>query len=118
MELPQSKNELEIFLNTEEFIIQTCQQIAKDLVGLISFTPNLDIDLDGDVLRELSDKMAHIFSEMSSQNLQQFIYKVDIKESAYLQAMAQDDKYQNLAFLAVRREAQKVFLRAHFSQKG
>lgn len=115
MELPQSKNELEKFLNTEEFIIQTCQQIAKDLAGLISFTPDFNIDLDGDVLMELSDKMAHILTGMSSQNLQQFIYKVDIKESDYLCAVARQDEYQSLAYLAVRREAQKVFLRAHFS---
>ena len=115
MELPQSKNELEKFLNTEEFIIQTCQQIAKDLAGLISFTPDFNIDLDGDVLIELSDKMAGIFTDMSSQNLQQFIYKVDIKESDYLQAMALQDEYQSLAYLTVKREAQKVFLRAHFS---
>lgn len=115
MQEPQNRQELESFFDKEDFIIKTVQQITKDLVGLEGAEVDFNIILEQDVLLQLNVQLAAVLLEMSSRNLQQFIYRVDLKESEYLQAVSKEDDFQELAFRIIRREAQKVYLRAKFS---
>lgn len=82
---------------------------------MIDFQPDLDLDMNGNVLDQLQSKVAFILKSMPSSNLQQFIYRVDIKESIFTNAVAQNDDLMQLAFETIKREAQKVYLRARFA---
>ena len=115
MQLPQSGNELSHFLDKEEFVVRTLDQINKDLGGLEASEVNFNVDMEKDVLPQLVGQMAYVLVKMESRNIQQFIYRVDIKETDFLNAVSKEDDFQELAFLVIRREAQKVFLRYKFS---
>jgi hypothetical protein len=113
--IPQSKNDVSSLFEKEQFVIDTCQQISKDLAGLTEFPPEFDVDMDNDVLNQIIQQLAVCLLKVSAQNLQQFIYRVDMKEADFHRSLAQEDDCQELAFMVVRREAQKVYLRAKFS---
>lgn len=113
--LPQNKQDITSYFSQEQFVIDTCMQINKDLTGLTEFTPLFEIDMDGDVLMQVINELASCLKEMSGINLQQYIYRVDMKESDFHKALSQEDDCQELAYFVVRREAQKVYLRRKFS---
>ena len=115
MDILKTDGDLVSFFDREEFVQKTVEQINKDLTGLEASEVNFNIDFEEDVLGQLIGQLAFVLLKMDSRNIQQFIYRVDIKESQYLHAVSKEDDFQELAFLIVRREAQKVYLRAKFS---
>ncbi|MBD3639291.1 MAG: hypothetical protein HUJ25_18180 [Crocinitomicaceae bacterium] len=117
MELPNHKDDLMTFFDKEEFVVACCEQIRKDLLGLTNNPPQFDIHLDEDVLDQLTAQLAVTLTTMSSQQLQQFIYKVDLPEKQYLQAITKQDDMNELSYFVIRREAQKVYLRRKFSSR-
>lgn len=114
MQLPKSNADIDQLFVNEDFVIQTCLQMAKDLTGLVSQPPAFDLDLDENALEQITAILTPVLLKMSAQNLQQFIYKVDIKEEEFLHAMALEDDCHQLAHVVIKREAQKVYLRAQF----
>ena len=108
MELPQNRGDIELHFSDEKFVIDTCSQINKDLTGLTEFPPKFDIDLENDVMYQVILQLAESLKRMSQTNLQQFIYRVELKERDFYKALAQEDDCQELAFCVLRREAQKV----------
>lgn len=115
MQLPEKRNELALSFYNEEFVLKTLEQINKDLSGLESAEVVFNIDFERDVLEQLIDQLATILLKMNNRNIQQFIYRVDLKESDFLKSVSKEDDFQELAFLIIRREAQKVYLRSKFS---
>ncbi|MCB9224596.1 MAG: hypothetical protein H6582_10495 [Crocinitomicaceae bacterium] len=113
--IPHERNNIDQFFSKEKFVLDTCQQINKDLAGLVQFEPNISVDIDENVLDQLVNILKDILLQMDSAKIQQFIYKVDLKESAFIRAVSQEDDFQNLALLIIEREAQKVYLRHKFS---
>jgi hypothetical protein len=96
-------------------VIQTCQQINKDLLGLIDDPVTFDIDMDEHVLSQMIQIVSEIIKRIAKQNLAQFIYKVDLKEANFIELIDREKGLSELAFMVVRREAQKIYLRRHFS---
>lgn len=109
MDLITTENELKKAFDTVNFVEQTCAQINKDLTGLserIISTRHLN-----DHLADFMEQLIPIISEMK--DLQQFIYKVDLPENIYINAVSQLN-WHELSYQIIRREAQKVFLRDRF----
>lgn len=74
--------------------------------------PNVSKD---NPLSNLMKELFPIFDHLSeSGNLSQFIYKVDLNEKDFQNALSQSG-WDELAFLVIRREAQKVYLKNKFS---
>lgn len=115
MNSPEKRQDLDFYFNNETFVLKTIEQITKDLGGLESANIQFKVDMDGDVLKQLVDLLSGTLLKMNNRNIQQFIYTVDVKERDFLKAIAKEDDFQELAYLIVRREAQKVYLRAKFS---
>lgn len=115
LNLPTTKNDIKNFFSKEEFVLKTCEQIQKDLLGLTSTNPDLKIDFKQDVMIQLVDLMQLALKSLSGEELQQFIYKVDLNEHVFNAAIAQNDEYEELIFLIIQREAQKVYLKHKLS---
>lgn len=111
-ELIRTETEIRAFFDSKSFVEKTCLQINKDLQGIASVEVAIDSE---NILDQLIAKLALIFIEISSfEILGQFIYRVDLKESEFRDNLQKSD-WETLAYLVVRREAQKVFLRQHFN---
>lgn len=115
MELINTKQEVEDFFSKEQFVTDTYSQINKDLNGL---TPHVLVEADRVDQRAtpmvlMTDQLVDLIEGMSINTRQQFIYRVDIAEAVYLKVLHEND-YQLLAYFIIRREAQKVFIRAHY----
>jgi len=115
LNLLTTKNDIKNFFSKEEFVLKTCQQIQKDLLGLSSNNQDFKIDFNQDVMLQLVDLMQLELKNLSGAELQQFIYKVDLNEHVFNAAIAQNDDYEELIFLIIQREAQKVYLKHKFS---
>ena len=112
--IPQTTIDLKNCFTEEEFVVKTCQQINKDLVGLVDNPEQFNIDLDGDVLGQMTITVERIIKGISTHNLQQFMYKVDLNESTFLNLLGDKNATDELAFLIIKREAQKIYLRKQF----
>jgi hypothetical protein len=114
-EIIQIKNEIQSLFQAAEFISETCAQINKDLLGLSEESiKQEDILQTANPLEQLIADLEPILAFLTDRgNLQQFIYKVDLSEKKYFQVLNGDDP-NGLAFLIIRREAQKVFLKRKF----
>jgi len=112
-ELIKSETEIRDFLTIPDFVEQTCTQINKDLLGIsdafLRFESNNIDPLDGLV----NDLVAILFEIKDLEKMAQFIYRVDLNEVDFRQNL-DEANWQKLAFLIIRREAQKVFLRHKF----
>lgn len=115
VQLPQTSLELKDFFNNEEFVIKTCQQINKDLVGLIENPLSFNLDFERDILDQLVKVLTENLKKMNSHNVLQFSYKVDLKELEFESNLNRNLGFEDLAFKVIRREAQKVFLRIKYS---
>lgn len=115
--LPFTSLDLRVYFSKEDFVIKTCQQINKDMVGLIQNHVEFDVDMQADVLEQLVRTLACNMKKMSDINLRQFIYKVDIKEQEFESNMNRQLGIEDLAFKVIRREAQKIYLRIKFSHQ-
>lgn len=103
------------YFQKEAFVHSTCQQILKDIAGLSPADFNLEIDVKDQALEQIMHQLRSVLNRMNSQQIQQFIYRVDLKESLYVQALSNEDELSTLTFLIIRREAQKVYLRSKLS---
>ena len=113
--LPVTSLEIKDCFSNEEFVIKTCQQIDKDLVGLLDSHLEFKIDFQGDVLEQIVRTLAANLKELNSQNLLQFMYNVDLKEQELVSNLNRKMGLEDLAFKVIRREAQKIFLRIKYS---
>lgn len=112
------ENEMRSLFNVVEFVAQTCDQMNKDLLGLsdlaVSLPPNHNAE---NVLPLIADQVKLILTNLLEKGLlQQFIYKVDMPEKEY-RACLNSGNWDELSFLIIWREAQKVFLKKKFSAK-
>ena len=108
--LPKSITEINSFFDKKEFVEKTRQQIEKDLSGLFLFNPKPERDVLGSF--ELELKL--ILNQLSSNQLKQFCYRVDLGETLVEDLLANSDEKAELAFQIIKREAQKVYLRTQF----
>jgi len=108
--LPKSITEINSFFDKKEFVEKTRQQIEKDLSGLFLFNPKPKKDVLGSF--ELELKL--ILNQLSSNQLKQFCYRVDLGETLVEELLANSDEKAELAFQIIKREAQKVYLRTQF----
>ncbi|WP_066757364.1 hypothetical protein [Crocinitomix algicola] len=110
--LIQTRLEIQRALNKEKFRRDTVAQINKDL----NETGSLFIEIDksdlvlDNLINELSIYIARL---AASEKLSQFIYRVDLREDDYKENLISQN-WTELAFLVIRREAQKVYMRNHF----
>jgi hypothetical protein len=109
------KFDIEKQFNEEEFVVKTCNQISKDLVGLIAELPAWKVDFDENPLNQIAGQLAVILLKMKASELQQFIYSVDLKEKDFLRGVDALDELHLMSILVIKREAQKVFLKSMFS---
>lgn len=110
------KSEIEIrnFLEADEFVQATIVQINKDLGGISEQSMVFD-GASANQLEALREQMKHILTSVQNlERIAQFIYRVDLNEHDFRNAL-QNENWHDLAFLVICREAQKVFLRHHFS---
>lgn len=113
-----TKNEINEFFSTEEFVQLTCSQIKKDLQGVYPKKVYFEFKGNDTILDQLIQQLSLILEDISkinSNNLLQFVYQVDVSEKEYYTSIASDNAFYNLAFFIIKREAQKVYLRKKFS---
>lgn len=112
-ELIKSETEIRDFLTIPDFVEKTCTQINKDLLGISDAILRFESDnihpLDGLV----NDLVAILFEIKDLEKMAQFIYRIDLNEVDFRKNLDQAN-WQKLAFLIIRREAQKVFLKHKF----
>lgn len=110
-EILNTKNGVQDFLNTDNFVKKTCEQLNKDLIGFLDYSVEIP---KVDFLQSLINQLVSVFYELeSSSQLPAFIYRVDLSEKLFKAALMDRDFY-HLGFQVVQREAQKVFLKEHF----
>ncbi len=83
--------------------------------GLVKIEEGFLLDFSRDIYLQIEAHLIAIISDMSDSILQQFVYKVDLKEYDYLNAISARDNFQKLVFLIIQREAQKVYFKIQFS---
>lgn len=113
-----NNDEIEKFFDQEEFVNRTIAQIQKDLAGLYDEELRIANDDSNTFLEQIVDLLIPIISILSKRHpeqLSQFIYRVDMKERDFHEALMKDNSFRILAVQIIRREAQKVFLRMKFS---
>ena len=110
-----SLDQLQKYFSDEQFVLATIKQIHKDLSGLIKLNEDLKIDFDQAIYPQLEIHLQQMFLKMNDISIQQFTYRVDLKEFDYLNALSDQDDYKKLTFLVIQREAQKVYFRIQYS---
>lgn len=111
-------SELIPFFDRQEFIVATLNQINKDLQGLYYGDYTLEPTHEKPVLEQLVQSLVPILLELSKrqpEQLSQFIYRVDLQEKKFTEALYHDSGLYQLAHLIIEREALKVWLRLKFS---
>ncbi len=96
-------------------MLLTIQQIHKDLAGLVTLKSEVLLDFELDIYPQLEDHLKELLKELNDSELQQFVYKVDLKEHDFLNALSAQDDFEKLSFLIIQREAQKVYLKSQYS---
>ncbi len=111
LQIPNTYPRVRDFLSQHEFITQTCRQLNKDLTG---FTLQKVTATTVEPLVHIIPQLNLIVEALAQiGQLQAFIYRVDIDEKQFLAAMSAEN-FDQLSFLIVQREAQKVYLRHQF----
>ena len=104
--------------NSTEFAVNTCAQINKDLQGVSLATVAINNGIRTTILEHLIQQLDPILEQLAQQRkLSQFIYLVDLKEQEFKKLLTQQN-YNELGYLVIKREAQKVYLKMKFSQSG
>ncbi|MFK8044226.1 MAG: hypothetical protein AB8B72_01930 [Crocinitomicaceae bacterium] len=105
-------------LENISFLEETCRQINKDLTGFSSLKVELTEQLLEAPLQELINQCKPILNDLeASNNLQPFIYKVDLSEKKYISYKVNHQSKQKFAESIIERCAQKVYLRWYFSNR-
>ncbi|MBL7899868.1 MAG: hypothetical protein JNJ99_15110 [Crocinitomicaceae bacterium] len=118
MSLFKPDNSLVNFFDHQLFVEKTIQQINKDLQGLyyadFGISDNKEMSLLDNLIKNLMPVLLEL-SKRQPEQLSQFIYKVDLPEKKFHDALSKDQTLELLSFLIIEREAQKVYLRQKFS---
>ncbi|MEO9256985.1 MAG: hypothetical protein ABI207_01310 [Crocinitomicaceae bacterium] len=106
------------FSNDEAFVQKTLEQIEKDAQGYIDvpkFISNNNLIYENSV--SWISSILHKIMEKNRALFLQYLYRVDIPEKIVHPILKDwsESSYQVLAKIILEREAQKVFLRAKFS---
>ena len=104
------------YFDKEIFVQKTAFQINKDLNGLSDYKVDPDFNQAQEKsLDHFLDLLQTALLDLHEKNLlQQFVYAVDLPENQYLKTLADVD-LKELAYLILRREAKKVYLKMRFS---
>jgi hypothetical protein len=114
-------NNLSVFLNREDIIQATADQIIKDfgMFGIeISFsgeTENAYCELHEQLIRQIS-----VYDQKDHNRLLSVLYQVDITEREIAKATLELPHYSNIEILAhqiIFRELKKVLFRKYFKSK-
>ncbi len=104
-------------LTSEDFVLKTQGQIAKDFgtagIDFPSSFQSAPMEVDRLIL-EISIRLKELQTSSSS-GFSQLLYQIDLPESILPDLAQTDDFYLNLAEAVLKREAYKVFLRSKFS---
>ena len=101
-------------LQNNSFVEKTISQITKDFARVsvfFSFQKNEKLELKA----QLIEKIEKAISNLSSIELQQFIYLIDLKETDFITAAKNSNFLINLSEKILYREAYKVFLRINYT---
>tara|TARA_Y100000385_G_C13101738_1_gene644944 strand:+ start:2118 stop:2462 length:345 start_codon:yes stop_codon:yes gene_type:complete len=106
--------EVAIEFNSQEFVLKTQQQIAKDFYPSgVQFSAKFGSDIM--VTKELIAEVQNAIEEVVEMNgLQQLMYQIDIPEKVYVALLNDTEFSSQMAEIILRREAYKVFLRSQF----
>jgi len=115
------KNNIQDFLNKEDVILETIQQIMKDF-GMFG----LEITFSGDIEKaypeiheQLTNNVARLF-ESDLSKLYAILYQVDISNKAIENAQVKMPEYSLIEVVAhqiIIRDLQKVLTRRYFKSK-
>jgi hypothetical protein len=114
-------NNLEFFLNKEDIILETAQQIMKDfgMFGIeITFSGNVENayqELHGQLINQIS-----IYLDRDYSRLMAVLYQVDITEHEIAKAHQELPYYNDLEVLAhqvIFRDLKKVLYRRYYKSK-
>ena len=101
-------------LNDISFAELTIAQITKDFAR-ISVDFNFEKDKKIELKKQLIAQIEKAISNLTSIELQQFIYLIDLKEADFLSATHHENFLEILSEKILYREAYKVFLRKFYS---
>lgn len=116
------KNNIQEYLNKEDVIFETIQQIMKDF-GMFG----LEITFSGDISNaytEIHEQLTHQVEELFNTNLSKLyavLYQVDISNKAIENAQNKMPEYSLIEVVAhqiIIRELQKVLTRRYFKTKS
>ena len=113
-DLIKSGKDLIRFFDKEQFVEKTYQQINKDLDSAELSLDWSNITLQEDILPQLIAELIPMLKSLPAEKLSAFIYRVDLPEKHFL-LFLKEQNYEQFAFEIILREAQKVYLRQHFS---
>ena len=116
--LIKTEDEINAFISEEDFVERTCQQIIKDFSTVYPKEIEFQFVENGTLLNQLIEQISFLLediSKMGTGTVLQLMYTIDIPENQYYNSLGFDDSTQKLAFIIIRREAQKVYLRNKFS---
>lgn len=100
-------------LTNFDFVEKTMAQISKDFNRCgIDFEFQLQSNL---LLKEqVVSEIRNAIVKLSSTELQQFIYTIDLNENDFLKAVTMNDDLLTLSEKILQREALKVFIKINF----
>ncbi|MDA7803182.1 hypothetical protein N8987_01225 [Crocinitomix sp.] len=111
-DLIQSRSDIEKVLHESDFVAATFSQINKDLREIDA---QIQMENNKDPLNSFINQLGNIFKELGdTEKLAHFIYRVDLNEVDFKNALF-NSNWTELAYLVIRREAQKVYLRRRFA---
>jgi hypothetical protein len=100
-------------LTNFDFVEKTMAQISKDFnrCGIdFEFQLQSNLPLKEQVVSEIKNAIL----KLSSTELQQFIYTIDLNENDFLKAVTMNDNLLTLSEKILQREALKVFIKINF----
>lgn len=101
-------------LQNNSFVEMTISQITKDFARvsvLFSFEKDEKLELKTQLIAQIEKAI----SNLTSIELQHFIYLIDIKEADFLSAARNSNFLNDLSEKILYREAYKVFLRKYYA---
>lgn len=110
-------NQLELndLFNNKEFFEKTIAQLIKDFNRCgIDFEFQLQSNLP--LKKQVVSKIRNAIVKLSSTELQQFIYTVDLNENDFLKSVTINDELLTLSEKILHREALKVFIKINYQR--
>lgn len=100
-------------LTNFDFVEKTMAQISKDFNRCgIDFEFQLQSNLP--LKEQVASEIRNAIVKLSSTELQQFIYTIDLNENDFLKAVTMNDDLLTLSEKILQREALKVFIKINY----